>query len=297
MPSTQFSTLSIASGIDAFNTAIHSLIHSYVCDDAAPESEQNGYLNELSSEEQAKVLKRQCDQKQVVLYSGKGAHPACIRATSAALFRHLEIPIIQGDVAYFQRDSWIQKTKLVAIPGGMSTTDIVIALGRIGLSTIKKAVSENHVSYLGLCAGAYLASRTRQFNGIVLAAPFQSDAPTLFQGIAVGPVAERAPPHKHVRTVTLYQGNEQIEGPLYYNHGCAFEGQQHTTTVLARYFNSQAAIIHVKNAAINAVLSGVHPEFPEPGASPEPEDPYLSPSFSETTFKVMLQALGLIIPK
>src|SRR6267143_52677 len=37
-------------------------------------------------------------------------------------------------------------------------------------------------------------------------------------------------------------------------------------------YSLPAAIIHSREGNANAILSGVHPEFPVPGAQPEPED-------------------------
>src|SRR6185295_17263508 len=75
--------------------------------------------------------------KAIVLYSGTGAHPDCVRATKAALARFLQTDIVLGDEVYFQKEGWIQKTRLVVMPGGVSTGKIMLALGAQGLVNIK----------------------------------------------------------------------------------------------------------------------------------------------------------------
>ena len=239
-------------------------------------------------------------QNDIVLYSGKGAHPDCIRATKIALSSLLQTTVVLGNEAYFQREDWIQKTKLVVIPGGLSTSQIMYSLGSQGLTNIRKALYEHKAAYLGLSAGAFLASRIQKFYGEDLPALFSNEAPIVFRGAAATPVDQGQALCKTVRNVALSVGSTTVTGPLYYNFGPTFENaeKQPHTTILARYVTSPTslppAIIHVRNHTLNAVLSGVHPEFPEPGASPEPEDADLRREFSETSFKVMLQALGFL---
>ncbi len=240
--------------------------------------------------------------KQVVLYGGKGAHPHCVQATKAALSHFLNEQIVVGDEKYFQNEEWIAKTKLVVIPGGDSTSDIMFALHENGLGNIQKALFQEKVAYLGICAGAFLASRLRTFKNDPFGWPFNGKVPIAFEGEACGPVT----PHPlfkassdKVRTVWLH-GNGMEMKPLYYENGPSFKGAEsmHNVKVLADFVLSLndlvPAIIHCTDK-VNAVLCGAHPEFPEIGkTSVEPEDAHLDPNFSKTAFKVMLQALGLL---
>ncbi|MFN9001980.1 MAG: BPL-N domain-containing protein, partial [Holosporales bacterium] len=121
-------------------------------------------------------------------------------------------------------------------------------------------------AYLGLCAGAYYASATVEFDrggpDEIIA---QRDL-RLFKGTAIGPVLKAASPETLARPkaalLDVY-ADQTMHIPFYHAQGCYFEGADgdDEVSVLGRYENGLPAIIHVVHGSGHALLSGVHFEF------------------------------------
>lgn len=250
--------------------------------------------------------------KAVVLYSGQGTHPNCVAATAAALTAIMREPVQQKDAAFFQDRNWIATTKLIVIPGGKSTDNIMRALGPTGLSNIAGAVGEFQVAYLGICAGGFIASNRAEYGMSSLydnpEEPYwihQQHAPKLFQGTAAGPLdrgTHQPPDQPNIRSIALRSSEGLQSGNCYYNCGpCFLLAERYPgVTVLGEYETPrrQPAIIHCTQGStsatrLNAVLCGVHPEFSSADSIAPATAAHIKPDFTNTLFRTMLSALGL----
>ena len=147
---------------------------------------------------------------------------------------------------------------------------------------------ESGGAYLGLCAGAYYASKKVLFEeGRPLEVVGEREL-GFFPGDTVGPLFDKT---------FSYDSEESAESAAlrtqdqtfacYYNGGCLFEGASNhdNTEVLARYEdlpNKPAAIVRCSVGKGHALLSGVHLEHAYVGLRRRPLPEGLLPTFKQS---------------
>lgn len=179
----------------------------------------------------------------------------------------------------------LERYDALIVPGGFSWFEKLSA-GKNGEDAIRDYVS-NGGSYLGICAGAYFASKDVHWEGGKYPYDLQ-----LFDGIAEGAIDEIAEwPKSGAAVVTITRegkarGLAAVDGKaIYYSGGCRFVGGT-DVTVLANYSDGTPAIIRCpfgpeKKGTV--VLTGLHFERPAPAERGEKESrpsPPSAPVFS-----------------
>ena len=161
------------------------------------------------------------------------------------------------------RNEELSRFDAIVLPGGWAPFQWA-ALGEPGLAALQQYVGKGG-RCLGICAGAYLISKTTQYDGASYAYPLG-----LFDGIAKGPVeglARYPKPGEAKLSVTAEGRKRGLAGlsgaPFYYSGGPCFEGGT-GVEVLARYPNDRPAAIRRKVGKGQVVLIGVQLERPTP---------------------------------
>lgn len=155
--------------------------------------------------------------------------------------------------------------KVVIFPGGFAY-DYKVDLNAKGEKNIKAFVNAGG-GYLGICAGAFLATSTVIWEGRTYNYPIE-----LFQGTATGAISEIKPWDGYTMTSITLNKNNSINklqngkfNVLYYG-GPYFEAtanQPIDTIATWDEYNNKLAIIGFKYGAGNVILSGPHPEVEE----------------------------------
>jgi len=181
----------------------------------------------------------------ILLFNGAGSSPGDVDAMETVL-RKERLDYSKADSSQLNRlsEAEIQAFRLLIVPGGN-----FVKLGK-GLTPGATARIRNAIqggsSYLGICAGAFLAGNS-PYNGLNLTAGarfnFYSDEA---RGIRKEPVA--------IRTAA----GETIE--VYWEDGPELTGWG---SVVARYPDGTPAVVEGTVGSGWVVLSGVHPEAPE----------------------------------
>lgn len=140
------------------------------------------------------------------------------------------------------------------------------AINETGLQHIRALVQEGG-AYIGMCAGAYFASDSVDWEGEIY--DYQLD---LFQGTATGAIAEIAPWPDYAMTVIDLNPDNPInryEPPsqttLYYG-GPVFQPHENTiidTVATWHEYHNDAAIINFSYGNGRVLLVGPHPEIEE----------------------------------
>jgi len=161
---------------------------------------------------------------------------------------------------------------VIVLPGGWAPYQLLV-LDKSAQGALKDFVN-NGGRCVGVCAGAYLVSRTVRWEETDYRYPLE-----LFDGTAKGPVPGLAawPQAGPVRLTTtdegIARGLKVIEGrDIYYGGGSCFVGGTGAST-LARYPNGSAAVIRFPVGKGEVVLSGVHFERPAPAAGSDDAPP------------------------
>ncbi len=147
---------------------------------------------------------------------------------------------------------------VLIMPGG-DAGKAIDALGSEGIDEIRRFV-ESGGGYVGICAGAYLASDRITWYGVDLDYPLD-----LFSGVAIGPLEELAVPGHFGWTDVRFDGTHPAAGGVtgvvtaYYFDGPRFEG---AASVFAWYDRLDApAALSGSVGTGRYVLSGFHPEM------------------------------------
>jgi glutamine amidotransferase-like uncharacterized protein len=173
------------------------------------------------------------------------------------------------------------------VPGGFSTFQNA-ATGDTGLAAIREFV-ESGGRYLGICAGAYMATRDVFWEEEHF--PYPLD---LYDGTAEGALDDVAawPGDTGVSLKLTEAGRlrgleAEAEGKFYYKGGPRFHGGTNFT-VLARYQDGSAAIITRPFGNGEVVLNGIHYERSPPRQDDDRTDPP-APDPSRAIFQALLQ--------
>jgi glutamine amidotransferase-like uncharacterized protein len=99
--------------------------------------------------------------KYIYLYAAKGANPLALSQTQKSFswyLGHRSCQLISlDDPSYFQYPHKITRAAALVFPGG-SALEMTCHLGIKGREGVKQLVYQQKASYIGFCAGAYLAN-------------------------------------------------------------------------------------------------------------------------------------------
>ncbi len=147
---------------------------------------------------------------------------------------------------------------VLIVPGG-DAGKAIDALGSEGIDEIRRFV-ESGGGYVGICAGAYLASDRIIWYGVEFDYPLD-----LFSGVAIGPLEELAVPGHFGWTDVRFDGTHPAAGGVdgvvtaYYFDGPRFEG---AASVFAWYDRLDVpAALSGSFGDGRYVVSGFHPEM------------------------------------
>lgn len=208
--------------------------------------------------------------RRVAVYADAGVwHPGARSVVEALEREAVACATIDRSVL---TDEGLRGFDVLVIPGGWAPSQWTGA-GEIGLRGIRGFV-ERGGRCVGICAGAYLLSRTVKYDGASFNNPLG-----LFDGSAVGPVPGLAPFPKpgsarlHTTVAGRARGLEEIDkSDVYYSGGPRFEGGT-GVTVLAVYSDGTAAAISRPVGKGEVVLIGAHAERPPPPATEDAAPP------------------------
>jgi glutamine amidotransferase-like uncharacterized protein len=105
----------------------------------------------------------QANNKYVYLYTGQGTGEISRTQAEKSFRQYLGgrsaklIPL--NDPSYFQNPARMPDAEAIVFPGG-NAVQINNRLGDAGIQGIKSLVNDKKASYIGFCAGGYLAART-----------------------------------------------------------------------------------------------------------------------------------------
>lgn len=176
-----------------------------------------------------------------LLFNGTGSSPTDVVAL-ANILTSMGISYDTANSAQINAMSkaMLAKYKLIVWPGGNSI-DMGDSLTVSATKAVKSAVSTSGVSYIGFCAGAFMAESSTLYNVFNLAGTwFDFYQPSLIDMV----------------WTTFADGRQR--------HLVYWQGPhlQRFGSVIAKYPNGQAAIAQSKVGKGFVVLSGVHPEAP-----------------------------------
>lgn len=177
----------------------------------------------------------------VLVYNGTGSSPTDV----VALESILTAMGLKYDTANSAQMNAMSKAtltgyKLIVWPGGNSI-DMGNSLTTNATALVKTAVSQYGVSYIGFCAGAFMAESSTLYNVFHLASTWFDFYNASLIDMVWATFADGSR-----RDLVYWQG------PYLSNFG----------SVIARYPNGQSAIAESKVGKGFVVLSGLHPEAP-----------------------------------
>jgi len=162
------------------------------------------------------------------------------------------------------KNDWSRDAALFIMPGG-ADTPYTQKLNGAGNQQIKNFVQHGG-SYLGLCAGAYYAASSIEFDKNGPLEVLGTRELAFFKGKTIGPVLSTydytTESSARAAKINLTLSNPKT-ATVYYNGGGYFEHADtfKNTSVLGYYANQQPAIITINDGQGHVVLSGVHFEY------------------------------------
>ncbi|KAF8579829.1 class II aaRS and biotin synthetase [Ramaria rubella] len=252
----------------------------------------------------------------VLVYNGSGVSQTSLSHTltslKALLLPHFAVQTITA--AALASQPWPSSCALLVIPGGR---DLPYVTSLAPATRTIKSYVENGGAFLGICAGAYYASKRVEWEtGTKL--EVSGDRPLgFFDGVCRGSVypgfAYESESGARAVAVEDVEEDEIMHG-MYYNGGGEFVGVEFSsaTTILAKYVGDEGdgkiAAIHCHVGKGSAILWGTHPEYPltnEPllSALARRNPPFTSQELrtnEERRWKFMrktLSSLGLHLPR
>lgn len=197
----------------------------------------------------------------VIVYADEGVSPLFLKETIYT-FKEFFPSVTTITQKQLAEDSWEQKSSLFIIPGGRDVP-YDRKLRQREINRINRFVKEGG-SFLGICAGAYFASKEVIFERGTPLEVNEKRSLQFFPGSAIGTLyplrtfAYNSESGAHAAKISFQRKTLY----LYYNGGCMFHLAETfpAVTVLGRYkdIDNQAAIIHCRVGRGNALLSGVH---------------------------------------
>ena len=217
----------------------------------------------------------------VLVYGGRGVSAESLQHTLFSLKKSLgpyyDIKVVTAEV--LSREPWESGCSLLVLPGGRDMP-FVEDLHGLACMRIRQWIFSGVGKFLGICAGAYFASRKVEFEKDTKLEVVGERELALFWGVARGALFDGfeygsdkgAHPSLIKFTEDVLIGGGMVK--MYYNGGCWFDladpaadndGQLEFKT-LGTYSerNDKPAIISgflSKNDACSVILSGVHLEY------------------------------------
>ncbi len=227
----------------------------------------------------------------VAVYADQGVDGGALKQLVCSLKLELATPIKRVDAKALVSTSWEKEIDLLIVPGGR---DIFYhaALDGKGTEKIRRYV-ENGGNYLGICAGAYFACESIEFEKggpiEVCAERSLKFFPGIAKGPAYGPNKYSCENARGVEAASISWGSAQC--PVYFNGGCQFEEREHYPWVrtISRYLDlpgQPPAMLEIEMGKGLVFLSGVHIEYAPRYLNRD--DPFLSrliPIFEEVEAK------------
>tara|TARA_R110002126_G_scaffold17798_2_gene68889 strand:- start:63818 stop:64645 length:828 start_codon:yes stop_codon:yes gene_type:complete len=182
------------------------------------------------------------------------------------------------------KNDWSRDAALFVMPGG-ADTPYTQKLNGAGNQQIKNYVRHGG-SYLGLCAGAYYAASSIEFDKNGPLEVLGTRELAFFDGKAIGPVLSTYD-YTTESSARAAQINLTLSNPktttVYYNGGGYFEHADtfKNTSVLGYYANQKPAIILINYGQGHVALSGVHIEYD--AALLDSNNPFLAKLIPELT--------------
>lgn len=211
--------------------------------------------------------------QQIVIYVDKGVDGISLKQTVKSLRQEIDTachPLKRMNGAQLKTENWEKETALIVFPGGR---DVFYqeALQGVGTEKIRSFV-EGGGGYLGLCAGAYFAAQSIEFEKGGDLEVCANRSLLLYPDIAEGPA--------YGKNRYQYDGLQGIEAAhlswkkggrfhAYFNGGCSFVGANKypNVEILASYLeleNEPAAVVLCQVGQGAAALCGVHLEYSTP---------------------------------
>lgn len=204
---------------------------------------------------------------QALIFADKGVCLPSADALSHQLRSFLDpsISVLKVDGEYLRTKTWEDKT-VVLVMGGGSCRDWDEQLQADGIEKIERYVKGGG-KYIGICAGAYFASRVSYF--ILSDRIIEKSRPlAFFPGKAMGPLVEEddylsLKAARAAKVCFKIRGSFEV-GDIYYQGGCLFDVEEDSAAVeiMSTYRDlKKAAAVFCKVGKGCAFLDGTHPEF------------------------------------
>lgn len=206
---------------------------------------------------------------QIVIYVDQGVSGVSLRHTVKSLQKEVDLkkhPLKRMEASALKTTDWEKETSLLIVPGGRDVFYNQSLQGQ-GSEKISRFIREGG-AYLGLCAGAYFAAHSIEFEK---GGPFEVCAkrdlefyPGLAKGSAYG--SNKYCSDSEAGAEAALVSWKQSPGFVYFNGGCVFVDahQYPNVEVLATYCDLKddpAAIVSCTYGKGRALLSGVHVEW------------------------------------
>ncbi len=198
----------------------------------------------------------------VLIYNGNGTSPNSVKQTYNILKSLLghAYDVMKVDATTLKNEPWEESCSLLVIPGGRDTP-YCEDLKNEANDKIRQYVKQGG-NYLGLCAGAYYASREIEFEKNTAMEITGSRPLGFFPGLCRGTVYPGFVynSEKGACSASVTYGEETIK--IYYNGGGYFVDAEKVGQVICRYQDtSEAAGVLCRVGQGSALLFGVHPEY------------------------------------
>ena len=208
--------------------------------------------------------------KSILIYTDKGTCPLsvkCLLNSLSQLSKYYQLKTI--DSQFLSIQEWESDASLLIMPGGRDVPYHQELKGNPN-KKIQNFV-RNGGAYLGLCAGAYYACSTIEFEKGHPLEIVEKRELSFFPGIAQGPAygaGKFAYNSSSGALIAPLMLSTSEHSSAYFNGGCLFTPTTESITILAKYEDlpkQPPAIIYTQFGNGNVVLSGVHPEFTSSG--------------------------------
>lgn len=206
------------------------------------------------------------DRHTIYVYDDEGVSHASLTQTLntfQSIFRHhYKIQTINAEGV--MNGEWSQDAVLFIMPGGADLPYMKKLSGQANRN-IKNYVRKGG-AYLGLCAGAYYASKSVVFDKSGPLEVIGNRELGFFKGRTIGPVLAKYEYQSESgsRAAHIQLPHPDLEDTdIYYNGGGYFENakKMRNTKVIGFYENGRPAIIQISYGKGRVILSGVHFEY------------------------------------
>jgi len=208
-------------------------------------------------------------KKHIVIYLDEGVDTLGVRLLTEEIHRIFDcgsVSVKLIDSCDVIKGQWVSTTSLFIMPGGRDLP-FLKKLTHNGMKNIREFVL-NGGSYLGICAGAYFACDSIEFQKGGALEVLGERYLKFYSGKAIGPaLADGAYSYESpIKALLAKVGIDEDSVYIYYNGGCLFtEPLPSNSKIIGCYQDlpgSPAAIVSSRVGVGKVVLSGVHFEYP-----------------------------------